>query len=927
MKNCLSIILICVVVLLSAFGGTVECRADTPAGTVLFDGIGDGEPTYFDYMQSNVGIPAAENTYSADIGSGVLSETGRSAVFEITVRESALYNLETEYTALPGKNAAIEREIRINGESPFREAQCVSFERAFKDETEIRQNSLGNDIVPVQIEASMTLSKRFSDSSGYYSRPYEFYLKEGINIITLTGIKESMQIISLSACPPQKLPSYNEVRQSYTDNGYKAASAPLPMILAQTASLKSTHTLVPTFDRSSPSTVPYSASKLRLNTIGADKWKTPGMWIEWTVDVTESALYQLNFKYRQNLATGITVFRKLSIDGKVPFEEAMSISFKYSRTWDFSSNCSDEYLYYLEKGVHTIRLEAVLADMGDVLRAGEELLYDLNALYREIIMITGVIPDIYRDYKIERRIEELPEKFNELNGKMRNLISLTDKISGGKNSISVMLNSFLLQLDTLSDDPEMITGILPNYKENIVSLGAVLSQIRETPLELDYILVSPPGEKPPKANGTVLQKIKHELTAFVLSFFEDYNSLGSKTGEEYKKITVWVASGREQANILKTLIDSGFADQNINVDLKLVPGALLQATIAGKAPDAALNLGQSEPVNYAMRNALCDLTGFDEFREAADRFNSGALTPFAFNGGIYALPETESFYMLFYRKDVLQRLNITPPQTWEEMYNILPVLNRNNMEFGLPSNINTFATLLYQNGGAFYLDDHSASMLNSLVSLKSFTSWTNLYTSYRLPVEFDFANRFRTGEMPMAIVDYTMFNMLSAFAPELRGFWDFCEIPGKRDPSTGVIDRTTVNGVSGSVIMGSSKNQNEAWKFLKWWLSGDVQSQYASKTESVLGESARYAAANIEARQSIAWPAESLKKLNNQAEWVRGIPEVAGGYFTSRHIDNAFKSVINSGSIPTDTLNNYVRIINSEISAKRRELGIEGEQR
>ena len=84
--------------------------------------------------------------------------------------------------------------------------------------------------------------------------------------------------------------------------------------------------------------------------------------------------------------------------------------------------------------------------------------------------------------------------------------------------------------------------------------------------------------------------------------------------------------------------------------------------------------------------------------------------------------------------------------------------------------------------------------------------------------------------------------------------------------------------------------------------------------------SARYAAANLEARQNSGWSRRALEKLNAQAEWVEGIPEIAGGYFTSRHITNAFNAVINKGDAPTETLISYVRLIDREIEAKRKEL-------
>ncbi len=900
--------------------GAPYVSADEADEQAVAETVHDSEDSYYTYINSMAGEAEAKKAFSAEISAdGILSEEGKDVTISITVDKKALYNLEITYLPQKGTLAKIEREMRINGEKPFDDLTSVTFERAFCDETEIQQDMLGNDITPDQSEVFIKQTKRICDTAGYYNEPYKFLLNEGENKITFTGVQGNMVIYALSACPAESVPTYSEVAAEYEEKGYKKASESLELINAENASLKSSHTLVPSYDRSSPTTVPYHVSKLRLNTMGGDKWNAPAMWIEWEVDVPESGLYEIDFKYRQNSAKGSTVFRKLLIDGELPFAEAATLPFEYSRSWSFAGSSDNGYLYYLEKGTHTLRLESTLGDMGDILRQSEEFLYSLNALYRSVIMVTGTSPDIYRDYKITERVENLEGTLEELYDECNSIIKQIEEIAGGKNSISVTFESFSDQLKKLNKKPEKITSILSDFKNNIISLSSILSQIRETPLELDYFLISKPDSTLPAAEGTVFAKLKHEISAFFLSFVEDYNSF-STAAEGMEEITVWVSSGREQANILKNLIDSGFGAENISVNLKLVQGALLQATLAGKAPDVALNLAQGDPVNYALRNAVYPLSSFQDFSEVAARFNDGAITPFTFEDKVYALPETESYYMMFYRTDILEDLGITPPQTWDELYGILPILTRNNMDFGLQSTLNTFAMLLYQNGGSFYNSDYTQSALGSLTALNTFTQWTDFYSAYSLPVSFDFANRFRTGEMPIAIVDYTLFNTLSAFAPEIRGLWDFCEIPGTLDPLTGEINRTAVNAVTGSVILADSDHKDASWEFIKWWLSDKVQADYASKVESVLGESARYATANLEARQNSGWSYKSLKMLNSQAEWIKGIPEIAGGYFTSRHITNAFNAVINDGKAPTATLNSYVRLIDREIDAKRKEL-------
>src|SRR5690606_24014300 len=135
---------------------------------------------------------------------------------------------------------------------------------------------------------------------------------------------------------------------------------------------------------------------------------------------------------------------------------------------------------------------------------------------------------------------------------------------------------------------------------------------------------------------------------------------------EQETVTVWIGTGRDQAQVMKEMIDDSFTPATgIHVDLKLVDiSALLSATLAGQGPDVAMEIGISDPVNYAMRNASYDISQFPDYEEVAKRFRDSAIVPFQFNGGVYALPEQQLFSMLFYRKDVLAELGLEVPDTW-----------------------------------------------------------------------------------------------------------------------------------------------------------------------------------------------------------------------------------------------------------------------
>jgi len=212
--------------------------------------------------------------------------------------------------------------------------------------------------------------------------------------------------------------------------------------------------------------------------------------------------------------------------------------------------------------------------------------------------------------------------------------------------------------------------------------------------------------------------------------------------------------------------------------------------------------------------------------------------------------------------------------------------------------------------------------MDSPSGLDAFRTWTSFFVNYKLPLEYDLANRFRTGEMPIAITDYSFYNLISVFAPEIRGMWSFVPVPGI-EQEDGSIRRDVPGSGTCCIILSQSDKKDKAWEFLKWWTSTEIQTNYGRNLESILGAAARYSTANVNAMRSLPWRVRDYKNLEAQWEYVCGVPEVPGGYFTSRHIDNAFRKVINENANPRETLIDYVKVINEEIKYKRVEFGLD----
>lgn len=917
----------------SYINGYLDKGAKYPDTEVVIDGK--------DFAKADDGF------YIEDDGLCTLEEG--SVTYEFQVQEEGFYNILLDYYPTKGKNNAIERIIYVNGEIPFENASYIQLSRIWSDSEDIERDSRDNDVRPKQAECYMSLQSYIKDSDGYYEEPFYFYFQKGTNTLTFESTKEPMKIEKITLTQATEIPAYTDYL-TINGNGNTAGADVVIKVQGEDAAYKSDSTLYPVSDRTSPLSEPYSPSKTRLNEIGGNNWKKVGQWISWEIEVPDDGYYTLAFRYRQNINTGVTVIRSLSIDGEVPFKEAAELKFLYNNDWQLkrlspmaNSEADNPYMFYLEKGKHEIKLEITLGnELSEIIRRTDSCIAQLNKCYRQLLMIIGSSADTMRDYQLEQKAPEalqiLAEEYEEIK-EIRQL--LTSYTSGLSSSSFATIDNLQNQLEKMIDDPRTIAKQWSAFKDNIVSLGSWELSMKEQPLEIDYLLLCGQDYTLPRAEAGFFQKLFHEFKKFMASFVEDYDSIGEVYGED--SLEVWILAdgsnvtsmtggGRDQATIIKQLADNYFVpDTSIPVNIKLVnKDVLLSATLAGRGPDVALGVAGKEPINYALRNAVADLTQFEDFEEVRGWFHENAFEQFTFEGGVYALPQTMSFHVMFYRADILKELGLSIPNNWDEFYEALSVIQKNNMNVGIFPDYTTFAMFLYQHQGSYYTEDGTASALNTEEAVDAFKQWSGNYVNYGMPVTFDFANRFRTGEMPLAIGDYTNYNYLSVFAPEIRGLWGFTVVPGyevntydaEGNITSTRLDRSVSAWEMASIIMETSDQKEEAWEFLKWWMSSTTQSDYGNEIESVLGVSGRVATANLEALSNLPWSSKDYAQLMAQMQEVKAIPEIPGSYYTERNIKNAFYTVYNNNEDPRETLQDIVKTINSEIDAKRQEFNL-----
>lgn len=911
----------------------------------------EAEIDLFDYTSAGT-VEVYTNYEGTD--KALFTDTDSSVSFHVQVPQTGYYNLYMEYLIPESRGVAAERGVRINGEFPFEDAQNITFTRIWTDGGEVKTDNQGNQIRPTQVEVYDWQSSCFEDDMGYITEPYRFYFEKGDNEITLEAENEPMIIRKFMVAPVSVIQSYEEYAAKYPDiSDQTMAAGYIQTIQGEDSTLRSESSLYAKYDRSSPTTYPNSITNTVLNYVGGDTWRSSGQWIEWEFEVPEDGYYNIMIKGRQNYSRGSVSSRTVYIDGEIPFSEMKEISYAYSNDWECKDLADDNgvpYNFYLTKGIHTIRLEATLGGVGPILEELEDSTYRANQIYRKILVYTGANPDRYRDYYIEANYPEVMEAMELESKRLFKIVDDTVSYSGQKADNIAAAQTVAQQMERFCEKPNKITLEFTTFKDNITALGTASLNMSETKLDIDYLVVSGTGVTPKKDKANIFTKLWHETKSFFASFFIDYNSVGDvydESGDD-EVVKVWILTGRDQGTILKSMVDDTFTPESgVKVNVEIVdPTALLNAVLAGRGPNVVLSVGADQPVNYALRGAAEDITQFDDWEEVLSHYTPSSYEQYGLDGHIYAIPETQTFNVMFYRKDVLEEMGLEVPDTWQELIEMLPTIQGNNLSVGIPTaagssstttastavasnvpDLSLYFTLLYQYGGDMYNEMGTKTTVDDEAGIQAFDDYVRYFNDYGLPTIYDFVSRFRSGEMPIGISAYSTYNTLMVSAPEIRGLWDFTLIPGTEytnPDGTTYIDRSDFITGSATMMIATEDEslKQKSWEFMKWWAKPDTQVRFGREIEALLGSSARYATANKDAFEQLSWSADDIKVLSEQWDQTVGIREVPGGYYTGRHITNAIRKVINDKDDSRETIIDYSIKINEEIEKKRNEFGL-----
>lgn len=855
-------------------------------------------------------------------------ELDQTGTLTFNVAKTAIYYISFDYLSYDNSILPIEMTMKVNGEYPFYEARRLTFESQWTNAKEQLYDRYGNQIVSVPDKLIGWNNKYIMDASYRYSMPLGIELQAGKNTIEIGMSEGNVLLGNMYLNKEVDIKEYTESEKAEGDAIYTLQGE------------------YPTYRNDSSiralceydvDITPYNVKNKELNTLDGQSFKEAGQTVTYEQNIEKAGYYYIALNYKQSDKSDFPVFVDVKVDGIIENTKFKDYPLSYGKSYRTTTLQDDNSKYlsvYLDEGVHTISFTISIDPIRHVMESVEAIMSEINNLSLEITKVAGTNKDKYRDLNMESYIPGVGQKLYDYADELEALVDSIKSYNEEVDQIGAFSSIYVAssQLRSLAKDPDKLPYRIAELSTSVSSvtrfLANLLDALNKNQLYIDRIYLYQEKAKLPKSTG-FLKSAQLNLKRFFNSFTDQAYSVDN-TDDSH--LQVWVNRSRQYLEIMQKMIDEEFTKETgIKVDLSLMPdqNKLILANASGDAPDVATGINYAIPFELGIRGAIKNLAEFDDFSEIANRYTEGLLVPSTIGDGIYSLPETRNFWVMYYRKDVLDKLGLDVPETMEDVKDMLPELQMRGLNFYYPTagmvamkNFHGTTPLLFQNGASLYSEFAGDTTINSEEAVKGFTELTELFTIYNLPKDVpSFYQHFRNGDLPIGIADYSVYNLLINAAPEIANSWGIALVPGVEDEN-GDVNHYSSGGAESTVMFKSNEErEGQAWEFMKWWSSAEVQAEFGQTLQITYGDEYIWNTANTEAFAGLAIRSEDKKVIIEQDEWIMEAPRILGTYMLERELSNAYNAIVVDGKNLRITLDNAVKRIDRETERKLEEFG------
>lgn len=802
------------------------------------------------------------------------------------------------------------------------------------DEERYPTDRYGNERANTQIVHTESVYATLKDNADINMEDIVLELNGGSIVVTNTT--QTVVIDEVWLYEEKKLPSYDEYRNNIQAEG-KASG--MVTIQGEDFSIKS-DPHIRSNNTNKTSLVPYNTYYRMINVLDGTSYGSAGQKVMWEFEVEADGWYEIGLKFCQNSAVNKKAYRRFEIDGQVPFKELSLVPFEQTKnitykTQFIADSDGENYQIYLTAGRHTLAMEAELGAVREVYDELKILVEEMNALGMDITKITAGVSDKNRTWDLDAYLPSAEEDMKGYIEVLEKQYERLKELEGEKPTYADSLLYAVQVLEQLLEKPRQIPNNLDlfNTGDNsaVKHINTVINNLIRTNLGVDELYIKAADETFKEVKTSPFVSVANSVRKFIYSMDpEAVQSTNGTTGEE-GTLQVWMSRSSVYVQVLQSMADSAKELEGIKVDISIMPSEqkLVLASAAGTNPDVVIGAGSTTPYKFAIRGAAKDLTEYEDFLSFYDsEYNLESLVPCAYNGGVYGATETQDYRVLFYRKDILDTLGIEVPDTWDDVQEIMPTLLRYNKNISLPianvigfKGLSTTSPYIYQNGGKLYTDDGSGIALVDGNTIEGMNNLTDLFKVYAVEEYVaSFYNSFRYGETPLGIGGVSTYVQLTEAAPELAGLWDIAPVPGTIQEDGSVL-RSGNASMTTCMIFENTKMSEEAWKFMKWWLSAETQTAFAETMELSYGTEYRWNTANLKSFEETSYPNEHKDVIRVAWENQRENLQHPASYIVEREISNAFTNATVNGDTVIEALDASKLVADREIMRKLKEFG------
>lgn len=850
----------------------------------------------------------------------------------VNVSTAGKYYIALTYSVKDSDSSDIELEITLDGKI-VRGRVPALWQDSTKD-YELDRN--GDQVIPSQQAYKGEICDIVTDDLSVNVSDLALELCEGKHTFVLKSVNRKIEISELRFFTKKVPVSYSEYIKQFSNA--KTVKEIIP-IEGEAYSLKS-ESQIRGRSTKNPILTPYKSGKKSVCVLDGSTWSAPSQKVMWQFTVPKDGLYELAMHYSQYIDTNQDAFRKVEIDGSVPFKELESVAIRATQSGEYenytlSDKKGNPYKIYLTAGQHTVSMQVTMGEFEAVYNSLFDLMNEINAIGLNFQKLSAGSTDSNRTWDVEALLPGVLDELSAIADRIDAVYAELEKITGEKATYADSLVYAADSLRRLIEKPRVLPNKteLLNVGDNSVSkyLGTVLSKLVSGAVSVDTLYFCS-GKSVPEKRVSVFTYLKEGILEFLKTFAGNYvNTYNADITHKNDSLSVWVNRSIQYTDILQQLLDKGYNKQHDDsIKLSIMPSEqkLILANASGTNPDVVLGVGGATPFDFAIRKAAKDLSEYDDFAEFyKSNFNTASVTSFSYDNGVYAIPETMDFNILFYRKDILKNIGLDVPDTWDDVRYMMATLLGYGMNFYIPlsasAGYKSFAMtspFFFQHSAVIYSDDGAKVSFNSKEGISALNEMIDLYKVYSMQQAVpSFYNSFRYAELPIGIGNSQLYLQLTSAAPELSGLWDIAPAPGTE--VNGQVVRYQPANITACMIFKNTKRADEAWEFLKWWMSAEVQSEYSYTMRCTYGPEYFWCSANLNAFDSLPLSEEHKQVILEQWRWQKEMPRHPANYMVERSVSNIWNNVVVNGSTISDEVDNAVINSNREILRKLEEFG------